>query len=88
VSVKVKIYRVEGQMLISHDKFPRIQRFVKDVRAVKPEDAIEIVYSELGSRHKLKRKHIKIFKVYEIPLEETKDVNLYRLSLIDKIVIV
>ena len=86
--MKVKIYRVEGQMLISHDKFPRIQRFVKDVRAVKPEDAIEIVYSELGSRHKLKRKHIKIFKIYEIPPEETKDVNLYRLSLIDKIVIV
>ena len=62
--VNVKIYRVEGQMLISHDRFPRIQKFVKDVRAVKPEDAIEIVYSELGSRHKVKRKHIKIFKVW------------------------
>jgi len=86
--VNVKIYRVEGQMLISHDKFPRIQKFVKDVRAVKPEDAIEIVYSELGSRHKVKRKHIKIFKVHEIPPEETKDINLYRLSMLDRIVIV
>ncbi len=86
--MNVKIYRVEGQMLISHDRFPRIQKFVKDVRAVKPEDAIEIVYSELGSRHKVKRKHIKIFKVYEISPEETKDINLYRLSLLDRIVIV
>lgn len=86
--VIVKIYRVEGQMLIGHDRFPRIQKFVKDVRAVKPEDAIEIVYSELGSKHKVRRKHIKIFKVYEIPPEETKDINLYRLSMLNKIVTV
>ena len=86
--VIVKIYRVEGQMLIGHDRFPRIQKFVKDVRAVKPEDAIEIVYSELGSKHKVRRKHIKIFKVYEILPEETKDINLYRLSMLNKIVTV
>lgn len=88
MSQTVKIYRVEGQMLISHDRFPRIQKFVKDIRAVKPEDAIEIVYSELGSRHKLKRSHIRILRVYEISPEETKDPNVYRLSLVDKIVLI
>ena len=84
---KVKIFRVEGQMLIGHDEFPRVQKFVKDVRAVKPEDAIEIVYSELGSRHKVKRKHIRILKVYEIAPEESKDPNINKLSLLDKIVL-
>ena len=84
---RVKVYRIEGQMLIGHDEFPRIQKFIKDVRAVKPEDAIEIVYSEFGSRHKVKRKHIKILKIYEIRPEESKDPNIYKLSLLDRIIL-
>ncbi|RLE91851.1 MAG: 50S ribosomal protein L18a [Thermoprotei archaeon] len=61
-------------MLIGYDRFPRILIFVKDIRAVKLEDAVVIACSELRSR-------MRILRVYEIPPEETKDSNVYRLSL-------
>ena len=68
----VKIYRVSGRMLISHDHMPRWQRFSLEVRALRREHAEEKVYSDLGSRHKLRRKHIRIESVEEISLEETR----------------
>ncbi len=82
----VKIYRVEGLMLISHDRFPTWQKFTKEVRALTPEQAIEYVYSVLGSNHKLRRKHIKILSVKEIPLEEVKDRKVAMLSTIKRFV--
>jgi len=85
--VEVKVFRVEGEMLISPDHYPRRQKFVIDVRALKPEHAIERVYSELGSRHKLKRSHIKIRNVYEIPLEETKDIQILRLAKLERVIV-
>ncbi len=68
--VNVKIYRVRGEMLLSHDRLPTWRKFAIEVRAVKPEHAVEKVLSELGSRHKLRRKHIRITAVEEISLEE------------------
>ena len=68
---EVRIFRVQGRMLISHDSMPQWRKFTLDVRAVKKEDALEKVYSELGSRHKLKRVHIKIDDVREVTVEET-----------------
>jgi large subunit ribosomal protein LX len=68
----VKTYRVKGRILLSHDKFPEWRKFTIEVRAMNPNDAIEKVYSELGSRHKLKRYHIKIEETSEIPLEEAE----------------
>jgi len=82
----VKIYRVEGLMLISHDRFPTWQKFSKEVRALTPEQAIEYVYSVLGSNHKLRRKHIKILSVKEISLEEVKDRKVAVLSTIKRFV--
>lgn len=82
----VKVYRVEGLMLISHDKFPTWQKFSKEVRALTAEQAIEYVYSVLGSNHKLRRKHIKILSVKEIPLEEAKDRRVVMLSTIKRFV--
>ncbi len=81
---EVKIFKVIGKMMISHDKFPEWRKFEIYVRAVKPEHAIEKVYSDLGSRHKLKRYHIKISEVKEVPLEEVDDLNLIRLAQLDK----
>ncbi len=77
---EVKIYRVSGRMLLSHDRFPEWRKFTVYVRALKPEHALEKVYSELGSRHKLKRYHIKVEEVREVPLEEVEDLNIIRLS--------
>lgn len=79
MGVTVKIYRVEGYMLISHDKNPTWQKFVKEVTAVKESDALEKVFSELGSNHKLRRKHIRITSVKEIKPEEVSDREVLQL---------
>ncbi len=67
----VKIFRVQGRMLLSHDSMPQWRKFTLDIRALKKEDAVEKAYSELGSRHKLKRMHIRIESVKEVSPEET-----------------
>ncbi|ADL19516.1 50S ribosomal protein LX [Acidilobus saccharovorans 345-15] len=75
-----KVYLVEGQMMLSHDKFPEWHKFKVFVRSVKERDALERVYSELGSRHKLKRYHIRILSVKEIPLEQVTDAHILSLA--------
>lgn len=81
---EVKIFRVKGRMLLSHDRFPEWRNFTIYVRALKPEHALERVYSELGSRHKLRRRHIKIEEVKEVPLEEVEDLAIIRLSQLER----
>jgi large subunit ribosomal protein LX len=83
---RVKIYRVSGEMLLSHDRFPEWRKFTVYVRALKPEHALEKVYSDLGSRHKLRRRHIRIHKVEEVPLEEVDDLYIIRLSELTRMV--
>ncbi len=70
--VKVKVFRIEGVALFSPDRSRRWQYFTIDVRALRPEEALEKVYSDLGSRHKVKRQHIRILNVKEIRPEESK----------------
>ncbi len=81
---EVKFYRVSGKMLIRHDKLPEWQKFSKEVRALKPEHAVEKVLSELGSSHKLKRYHIVIERVEEISIEEVRDRQLQLLAQLRK----
>ncbi len=83
----VKIYRIAGLMLIAQDMLPRWQKFVVEVRAIKPEHAIEKVLSEIGSRHKVKRSNIKIVKVEEIGLDEVQNKYIKDLSSITYMVI-
>lgn len=67
--MRVKIFRVEGTI-----QSPSYQtNFLKDVRAVKPEDAIEKIYMELGSQHRVKRIHLKVISIKEISVDETED---------------
>ncbi|MEM1873441.1 MAG: 50S ribosomal protein L18Ae [Acidilobaceae archaeon] len=84
---EVKTYLVEGRMLIGHDRNPEWRKFRRYVRALRPEDALEIVYSELGSRHKLKRSHIRVESIREVPLSEVEDRNIVKLASLDKIVV-
>lgn len=77
---EVKIFKIKGRMLLSHDRLPEWRDFTLYVRALKKEHALERVYSELGSRHKLKRYHIKIEEVREVSLDEVEDLNIIRLS--------
>jgi len=64
--VEVKVYRVTGK--ITKPNFRTV--FQKDIRAVKPEDAVEKILKNLGSKHRVKRYYIKIENVEEITDEE------------------
>ncbi|MET1160598.1 MAG: 50S ribosomal protein L18Ae [Thermoprotei archaeon] len=83
---EVKTYRIEGYMLISHDRLPTWQKFVKEVRALNKEQALEYVYSVLGSNHKVRRKHIKITSIIEIKPEEARDRRILELTRIERFV--
>lgn len=83
---EVKIFRISGKMLLSHDRFPEWRKFSIYVRALKKDHALERVYSELGSRHKLKRYHIKVENIEEVPLENVEDINIIRLAKLEKLV--
>ncbi|MCK4436037.1 50S ribosomal protein L18a, partial [Candidatus Bathyarchaeota archaeon] len=63
---EVKVFRVTGKMVKPNLK----TTFRKEVRALKPEDAKEKIFMELGSKHRAKRFQIRIFKVEEVPPEE------------------
>jgi large subunit ribosomal protein LX len=73
---EVKVFRVVGKI-----RKPNFQTdFRKEVRALKPEDAVEKVYMLVGSKHRVKRFQIKISKVEEIALEEIEDNIMKKLT--------
>ncbi len=66
-----KIYRVSGYFIKNKRKIP----INVECKASKIEDALERVYSEIGSRHRVKRTEIFIPKkggLKEIKLEDAK----------------
>ena len=73
---EVKVFRVIGEI-----RKPDFQTdFRKEVRALKPEDAVEKVYMDLGSKHRVKRFQIKIVKVEEISPEEIESPLVKKLT--------
>jgi len=77
---EVKVFRVTGEI-----RKPNFQTdFRKEVRALKPEDAVEKIYMELGSKHMVKRFQIKIVKVEEISPEEIESPLVKKLTLGEK----
>ncbi|MGC9148000.1 MAG: 50S ribosomal protein L18Ae [Sulfolobales archaeon] len=80
---EVKIYRVIGLALFGHDKYPEWRKFVVETRAVGEKDALEKIYSLMGSRHKLKRSHIKILKIEEISIDDVRDSVVRELSRVE-----
>lgn len=74
--MKVKIFRIEGAIKKAGNVVP----FAKDIRALKEEDAVEKIYTDLGSQHQAKRFQIKIVSVKEISLEDTQDTMIRELS--------
>ncbi len=76
-SNKVKVFRVSGEI-----NKPNYQTsFRKEVRAFKPEHAVEEVYKQLGSRHRAKRFQIKIVGVEEVNPQDIKDTIIRKLTL-------
>jgi large subunit ribosomal protein LX len=77
---EVKVFRVTGEI-----RKPNFQTdFRKEVRALKPEEAVERIYMELGSKHKAKRFQIKIIKVEEVNPEEIESPLVRKLTLGEK----
>ncbi len=61
---EVKRYRISGEIRKGNLLEP--MRFRREVRATRMEQAIEMVYSELGSHHRAKRHEITIREVEEL----------------------
>ncbi len=72
----MKIFRVIGNIV----KPNYVTSFKKEVRALKPEHAVESIYAELGSKHRVKRAHLKILSVEEISIEEVEDPMIRKLA--------
>ena len=60
------MFRVSGRITKPNFK----TNFSKELRALKPEDAVEEVYKTFGSKHKVQRFYIKVEKVEEVSSEE------------------
>lgn len=73
---EVKIFRVSGRIAKPNWK----TSFEKELCAIKPEDAVETVYKELGSKHRVKRFEIKIDSIIEIKPEEIRDPVLKKFA--------
>jgi large subunit ribosomal protein LX len=71
----MKAFKVTGEINKPELSTP----FVKEVIADKSEHAIEKVYAEIGSRHRVKRHHMKIISVKEISPDEIENPILKKL---------
>lgn len=76
----IKTFRIKGWFRNNSKK----QRFTKEFRAYKEEDVIERVYSDIGSRHRVKRNLINIEKIEDIKPEEAKNQRIRELTGVDQ----
>ncbi|KUO40212.1 MAG: 50S ribosomal protein LX [Hadesarchaea archaeon DG-33-1] len=65
----IKIFRVKGWFKQGYER----QTFTREFPAISEKQALERIYSEVGSKHKVKRNLINIEEVTEIKPEEVKD---------------
>jgi len=65
----LKVFRVTGEILKPNLK----TSFRKEIVADKSEHAVEKVYAEIGSKHRVKRFHIKITSVEEVPADQIEN---------------
>jgi large subunit ribosomal protein LX len=71
----LKVFRVTGEI-----RKPKLHTpFTKEIIAEKPEHAVERIYAEIGSKHRVKRCHMKIFKVEEISPDTIENPILKKL---------
>jgi large subunit ribosomal protein LX len=71
----LKVFRVTGEINKPNLKTP----FANEVLADKPEHAVEKVYAEIGSKHRVKRHHIKIISVEEVSTDAIKNPILKKI---------
>ncbi len=73
---EVKVFRVTGRIRKPNFK----TEFQKEVRALKPENAVEKVYMELGSKHRVRRFQMTISKVEELDPAEVEDILMKKMT--------
>jgi large subunit ribosomal protein LX len=73
----MKAFRVAG----TFRNRPGMQKFSKEVAAKGKDEAVEVVVSELGSKHRAKRSEITIESISEIKEDEVTDqIVLHRMK--------
>jgi len=72
---EIKIFRIVGNYIKNHKKY----LFRKEVRAMKEEDAVEKILSQITSIG-IYRRQINIQEVIDISLEESQDHLIRELS--------
>jgi large subunit ribosomal protein LX len=71
----MKTFKVTGTI-----NKPRLSTsFVRELLAEKSEHAVERVYCEIGSRHRVRRFHIKIISSEEISVDQIKNPILKKI---------
>lgn len=71
----MKTFKVTGSI-----NKPRLSTsFVRELLAEKSEHAVEKVYCEIGSRHRVRRYHIKIISSEEISVDQIKNPILKKI---------
>ena len=71
----MKAFKVTGEI-----NKPQLKTsFAREIIADKSEHAIEKVYAELGSRHRVRRYHIKITSAKEVTADEVENPILKKL---------
>ena len=71
----MKTFKVTGTI-----NKPRLSTsFVRELLADKSEHAVEKVYCEIGSRHRVRRYHIKIISSEEISVDQIKNPILKKI---------
>jgi large subunit ribosomal protein LX len=73
----MKVFRVTGEICKPNLATP----FAKEVLASKSEHAVEKIYAEIGSRHRVRRYHIKILNSVEVPADQIENAILKKLVL-------
>jgi large subunit ribosomal protein LX len=73
----MKVFKVTGEINKPNLATP----FAKELLAEKSEHAVEKIYTEIGSRHRVKRCHIKIESVIEVPADKIEDEILKKIVL-------
>ncbi|MDH4213802.1 MAG: 50S ribosomal protein L18Ae [Candidatus Odinarchaeota archaeon] len=70
-----KIWRASGEYTKNKRKF----RFTRELLGEKEDHVREKIFSELGSRHRVRRKYITISEVKQLKPEEVTDLDLRRI---------
>ncbi|MDR0797316.1 MAG: 50S ribosomal protein L18a [Nitrososphaerota archaeon] len=73
----MKVFRVTGEI----NKPNLVTPFAKEIIAEKKEHAIEKVYTEIGSKHRVKRFQLKIESAVELSVDEIENEIIKKIVL-------